>query len=72
MRRAPTIVSIKPHLPKSWNKRGHEKRSEYCRLMLLKHRPFAHEAEYKQYGYTEHGGDWEAAYQAFATNVSRV
>ena len=71
-RTAPTIVSIKPHLPKSWNKRGHEKRSEYCRLMLLKHRPFAHEAEYKEYGYSEHGGDWEAAYQAFATMDPRA
>ena len=71
-RATPTIVSIKPYLPTSWNKRGHEKRSEYCRIMLLKHRPFAHKDEYNEYGYTEHKGDWEAAYEAFATMDARA
>ena len=71
-RTAPTIVSIKPHMPTSWNKRGHAKRSDYCRIMLLKHRPFAHKDEFKEYSFTEHNGDWEAAYQEFATFDSRA
>ena len=65
-RTTPTIVSIKPHMPSSWNKPGHEKRPEYCRIMLLKHRPFAHYQDFKNHIFTEYHGDWEAAYEEFA------
>eukprot|EP00964_Phaeocystis_antarctica_P037477 scaffold21389_cov62-Phaeocystis_antarctica.AAC.1 len=44
-------------MPTSWNKRGHDKRPDYCRI---------------EYSFTEHNGDWEAAYQEFATFDSRA
>ena len=62
----PTIVTIKPHMPSSWNKPGHEKRPEYCKIMLLKHMAFEREDDFKGYVFREHQGDWEAAYEEFA------
>lgn len=71
-RTEPTIISIKPHVPSSWNKAGHEKRPEYCRIMLLKYHPFVDRDDYQTYIFKEHRGDFEAAYEDFALTDPRA
>ena len=66
-RSKPTIVVIKPHLPRFFAKSGHEKRPDYCRMMLRKYKPFQSKEDYNNYIYVQHRGDCEAAYEEFAT-----
>ena len=32
-RREPTVVLVKPCMPKLWGRRGHEKRAVYCQVV---------------------------------------
>ena len=63
-RLAPTVTIVKPHMPTFWGKRGHLKRSAYCRRQFLAHTPFDNEAHYFSY-IRDHEFDWEAAYEFF-------
>ena len=59
---------VRPHMPRQWGKRGSHMRAEYCRVQLQSHKPFANELAFKEYVWDVHGGDFEAAYEAFATS----
>ena len=63
----PTIILVKPRMPRQWGKRGSPKRIDYCRIQLQCHMPFADAQAYKSYLYGNHKGDFEAAYEEFAT-----
>jgi hypothetical protein len=63
-RGSPTIACIKPRMPPSWGKRGHEKRADYCRVRLLSHRCFTSRFDLDSY-VNSFGGDYEAAYEDF-------
>ena len=64
-RKTPTVVVIKPRMPKFWCQTGHPKRREYCRNRLLLHRTFLDLNGYTSYMQT-HQWDWESAYEDFA------
>ena len=64
-RKTPTVVVIKPRMPKFWCDSGHPKRRDYCRNRLLLHRPFLDLAEYVTHMQDQHW-DWESAYEDFA------
>ena len=61
----PTIILVKPRMPRQWGKRGHPKRIDYCRVRLQSHKPFKCRDEYVEYVYKQHMGDFEAAYEDF-------
>ena len=64
----PTVVNIKPRLPaRMLHSQKPEEKSEYCRVMLLLHRPFADRAEYEDL-MMAHEGDFVAAYEQWATD----
>jgi hypothetical protein len=64
----PTIILVKPRMPRQWGKRGSAKRIDYCRVRLQCHKPFKDEAAYREYLFNDHKGDYEAAYEFFATS----
>ena len=66
-RTTPTVVTVGPYFHSDCAKPGHAKRKQYCEVMLRKHMAFESEGDYKDYIFREHGGDFEAAYEAFAT-----
>lgn len=57
-RKMPTVVVIKPRMPRTWMNDGHPKRREYCRMRLLLHKQFLDLPAYLQY-MTSHAWDWE-------------
>ena len=72
----PTIVVVKPNMPRAWMKEGDVRRPDYCRVQLLKHKTFSHawlghrdypnaKNEIADY-LAEHNGDWVEAYRTFA------
>ena len=64
----PTVVDIKPRLPRRMLKsRNEDDRREYCRVRLLLHRPFASRDEFDQL-MSSHHGDYQAAYEEWATS----
>ena len=65
-RDVPTIIVIKPRMPKHWGESGHEKRPEYCKMQLRKHKCFRSTREYNAFIFGQHDGDYEAAYEDFA------
>ena len=64
----PTVVLVKPRMPRQWGKRGHPKRVDYCRIRLQSHKRFESRDAYNEYVYKQHKGDFEAAYEEFALN----
>ena len=65
LRETPTVVLIKPSMPKHWGKVGDEHRADYCRVQLQKHMNFKSRAHFNRYlhGF---GRDYIAAYEDFA------
>ena len=67
-REKPTIVRVKPRLPtRCGDAQGSDIRKTYCRVKLQSHMCFGSEAAYRKYIHTDHHGDYEAAYEHFAT-----
>ena len=75
-RTRPCVVVVKPHMPRSFGKKGDPRQSDYCRVQLLKHKAFNHaflgdssvptaKDEIACF-LAKHGGDWVQAYAAFA------
>jgi hypothetical protein len=70
----PTVCVIKPQMPRSWDKLGHPKRADYCRVQLQAYKTFNSKADdttaddnYDAY-MTKHGGSFESAYEEFANS----
>lgn len=64
-RLVPTVVVIKPRMPRLWMKVGHAKRRDYCRHRLMLHKQFLDMAVFVDF-MQSHNWDWEAAYEEFA------
>ena len=66
----PTVVNIKPRLPrKLLTSKDPQERQEYCRVQLLLHRPFLNRDDYDGF-MVEHDGDFVAAYEGWAKSDS--
>lgn len=65
----PMVVVPKPSVPLAWSKPGHPCRAWYCECMLKRHKPFVSKEGYEQY-LDRHGGNYEAAFESFATSDS--
>ena len=65
----PLIAVPKPGVALAWSKPGHPCRAWYCECMLKRHKPFVSKEGYEQY-LDRHGGNYEAAFESFATSDS--
>ena len=73
MRRVtPTVINVKPRLPRRMLKSADAaERQEYSRVQLLLHHPFVNRSDFDEFMH-EHGGDYTAAYESWATSDPSV